>query len=174
MATVAAPDCICTCPVVLLITWCTDHDGCVNAFACQGINVSCSIADNHKVVIKRCSQSLTPKAKTGSLHALYLGIGAQRLADERIVLDCALMQPLEVTLLYVCELKSKTASQLCSWTDALAINMTDGCHQMNNSKPCRGSATSPSTDTRCCSSTSMFCRQLLPEVMLPRLSDSVA
>lgn len=95
--------------VLLLIMWYTDHDGCVDAFACQGVNVSCSIADNDKVVIKGCSQPLTPKAQTCGLHALYFGIGAQCLADERVILDCALMQALEIALLYSSKFEVKTS-----------------------------------------------------------------
>ena len=148
----------------------------MDAFACQGVNMSCSIANNDKVVIEGCSQSLTPKAQTCSLHTLYLGVGAQRLADKRIILDCALMQSLEIALLYSSELKSKTASQVRSWTNPLPINLAHGCHHVIYGKPCRDSATSPTSpckDTRCCSCTPLFCRQISHEVTLHRLPDSV-
>ena len=75
------------------------HDGCVNALASQGVNVSSSISNNDKVVIIGGAQALTPQAEACCLHALYLGIGAKSLANVGIIFDGTLMQPLEVTFL---------------------------------------------------------------------------
>lgn len=75
------------------------HDGCVNALASQGVNVSSSIPNNDEVVIVGGAQPLTSQAQACCFHALYLGIGAQSLADVGIILDSTLMQPLQVTLL---------------------------------------------------------------------------
>ena len=72
------------------------HHGSVDAFSGQGIDVPRSIADDQQVVIEGGDQALAAQTQGGRLHALDLGLGAQRSADEGVVLNGSLMQPLQI------------------------------------------------------------------------------
>lgn len=44
-----------------------------------------SVADDHEVVVVRGGQALAAQAQAGGAHALQLGVGAQRGADEGVL-----------------------------------------------------------------------------------------
>mmetsp|Transcript_2432 Transcript_2432/g.6209 ORF Transcript_2432/g.6209 Transcript_2432/m.6209 type:complete len:375 (-) Transcript_2432:571-1695(-) len=75
------------------------HHGGVDALTGQGVDVAGGVAHNHEVVVHSAQQALAAHAQGRDLHALHLGVGAQRLADEGVLLDGLLVQALEVGLL---------------------------------------------------------------------------
>ena len=81
------------------ITHATHHKGGVDALAGEGVNVTGSVADDQQVVIVGGGNALGAQAQRSRLHALYLCAGADRLANEGVALQRALVQPLQVRFL---------------------------------------------------------------------------
>mmetsp|Transcript_4947 Transcript_4947/g.10644 ORF Transcript_4947/g.10644 Transcript_4947/m.10644 type:complete len:333 (+) Transcript_4947:969-1967(+) len=77
------------------------HHGGMDTLTSQGVNVASGVTDDQHVVIKGGGQTLAAKAQGSSPHALKLGIGAQGLADEGVLLDGVIMQASQVSLLDV-------------------------------------------------------------------------
>lgn len=78
----------------------THHDCGVDPLSCQGVDVAGGIPNDEQMVIIGGFQALGTQAEGAGLHALNLGIWAQRLADEGVVLDGVIVQPWQVRLLH--------------------------------------------------------------------------
>ncbi len=71
----------------------------MDALAGERVDVAGGVADDEQVVVVGGGNALGAQAQRGGLHALHLGVGAHRLADEGVALQRALMQPLQIRLL---------------------------------------------------------------------------
>lgn len=73
--------------------------GSVDALAGEGVDMAGCVAHNQQVVVKGGREALGAKPQCCGAHPFDLGLGSQCTADEGVVLDGALVQPLQVLLL---------------------------------------------------------------------------
>ena len=73
--------------------------GCVDALPRQRVNVPSGVPNDEQVVIVGGLEALRPQPQRRRPHALNLGFRPQGRADEGVVPDGSLVQPLQILLL---------------------------------------------------------------------------